>query len=249
MQALGIDIGGSGIKGAIVDLEKGKLLTERFRIPTPHPPTPASVTQVVGKIIKHFKWKGPVGCGFPTSIKNGVCRTESNLDKKWIGINVEEYFNEAIGLDFCVINDADAAAIAEMRYGAGKNKKGLVMVITLGTGIGSGAFFNGIFLPNFELGQLHFRGYEKIEHYAANSARKREELSFKKWGKRLNKTLNYFSLIFSPDLYIIGGGGSKYFSEFEQHLELSVPVIPAKSLNEAGIIGAAVAGNDAFCKQ
>ena len=242
MEILGIDVGGSGIKGAIVDTATGTMLTERFRIPTPQPPTPAAVTHTIEKIIAHYNWEGPVGCGFPTSIKNGVCLTESNLDKRWVGINAEDYFFESTGLPFKVLNDADAAALAEMKFGAGKNKKGLVLVITIGTGIGSGAFFNGVLIPNFELGQLHYGEYEKIEHYSANSVRKREAMSFKKWGKRFNKTLNYMSLIFSPDLFIIGGGGAKHLAEFEEYLEVNVPVIPAKSLNEAGIIGAAMAG-------
>lgn len=244
MQILGIDVGGSGIKGAIVDLNKGKMLTERYRIPTPQPATPAAVTHVIEKIIKHHKWKGPVGCGFPTSIKHGICLTESNLHKQWVGLHAEDYFSESVGLPFRVVNDADAAALAEMNFGAGRNKKGLVLVITLGTGIGSGAFYNGVLLPNFELGQLHFKEYEKIEHYAANSARKNEDMTFKKWGKRINKVLKYYNLVFSPDLFIIGGGGAKYLPQIEEYITVNVPVIPAKTLNEAGIIGAAMAGKE-----
>lgn len=244
MQILGIDVGGSGIKGAIVDLETGQMLTERFRIPTPQPATPTAVTQVIEKIINHHNWEGPVGVGFPTSIKNGICLTESNLNKQWVGVNAETYFNEAIGLPFKVINDADAAALAEMRFGAGKNKSGLVLVVTLGTGIGSGVFFNGTLIPNCELGQMHFNDYQKIEHYAANSVRKHHDLPFKKWGKRVNKVLNYYHLIFSPDLFIIGGGGAKHLQSIAPYLKVPVPVIPAKTLNEAGIIGAAMAGEN-----
>lgn len=244
MQILGIDVGGSGIKGAIVDITTGKMLTERFRIPTPHPATPSAITHVIEEIVKHHKWEGPVGVGFPTSIKNGICLTESNLNKQWVGVNAETYFSEAIGLPFRVINDADAAALAEMRIGAGKNKSGLVIVVTLGTGIGSGVFFNGKLIPNCELGQMHFNDYQKIEHYAANSVRKHHDLPFNKWGKRVNKVLNYYHLIFSPDLFIMGGGGAKHLSKIEPQIKVPVPVIAAKTLNEAGIIGAAMAGEE-----
>ncbi|TRZ42724.1 polyphosphate--glucose phosphotransferase [Robertkochia solimangrovi] len=241
MEVLGIDVGASGIKGALVDIETGEMLTERFRIPTPDPATPKSVTRVIREIIDHYKWNGPVGCGFPTSIKNGICLTESNLDEKWIGVNTEEYFEKHTGLPFKVLNDADAAALCEMRFGAGVGHNGFVLVITVGTGLGSGAFFNGELIPNFELGQLYYKKYKKIEHYAANSVRKDKAMSFKKWGKRFNNFLKYVELILSPDLYIIGGGASKYMEEFEAYIDVNTPHITASSLNEAGIIGAAMA--------
>ena len=244
MEILGIDIGASGMKGAIVDIEKGELLTERFRIETPRPATPGAMAAVIKKIVAHFKWNGPVGCGLPTAIKNGVALTESNLHKKWVGVNAEELFENETGLPFIVANDADVAGIAEMNFGAGKGKKGFVLIITVGTGLGCGAFYNGQLIPNFELGQMYYKKYKNVEKYAANSVRKNKNMSFKKWGKRFNKFLNYVDLILCPDLFIIGGGGSKYFEEFEEYLDMKVPTIQAETLNEAGIIGAAYAAKE-----
>ncbi|MCM5661561.1 polyphosphate--glucose phosphotransferase [Galbibacter mesophilus] len=244
MEILGIDVGASGMKGAIVDIDKGVLLTERFRIETPRPATPGAMAAVIKQIVDHFEWKGPVGCGFPTAIKNGITLTESNLHKKWIGVNAENLFEQETGLPFAVANDADVAGIAEMNFGAGKGKKGFVLIITVGTGLGCGAFYDGKLIPNFELGQMYFKKYKNIENYAANSVRKSKNMSFKKWGKRFNKFLNYVHLILSPDLFIIGGGGSKYFEEYEKYLDMKVPTIQAETLNEAGIIGAAYAAKE-----
>lgn len=241
MEILGIDIGASGMKGAIVDIEKGVLMTERFRIETPRPATPEAMKAVIKEIVDHFGWKGPVGCGLPTVVKNGVAITKSNLHKKWVNENAQALFEKETGLPFIVINDADAAGIAEMNFGAGKGKKGFVLTITIGTGLGSGAFYNGELLPNFELGQMYYKKHKNIENYAANSVRKLKNLSFKKWGKRFNKFLNHVDLILCPDLFILGGGGSKYFDEFEKYLDKKVPTIKAETLNEAGIIGAAYA--------
>lgn len=241
MEVLGIDIGATGMKGAIVDIEKGELTTERFRIDTPRPATPDAMVEVVKQIIEHFNWTGPVGCGFPSSIHHSVVYTSSNLNPKWVGVNIDELFEKETGLPFIVVNDADAAGIAEMNFGAGKGKKGLVLTITVGTGLGSGAFFDGKLIPNLELGQLHYKKYNRIEKYASNATRKNKDMSFKKWGKRFNKVLNYVDLILCPDLFIIGGGGSKYFDEYKKYLKVKVPVIPAESRNEAGIIGAAYA--------
>ncbi|MCX2679553.1 ROK family protein [Galbibacter sp. EGI 63066] len=244
MEILGIDVGASGMKGAIVDIEKGILLTERFRIETPRPATPDAMGAVIKEIVDHFKWDGPVGCGFPTSIKNGVCLTESNLHKKWVGVNAEDFFEKQTGLPFTVVNDADAAGISEMVFGAGKGKEGFVLIITVGTGLGCGAFYDGKLIPNFELGQMYYKKYKNIEKYAANSVRKNKDMSFKKWGKRFKKFLKYVDLILSPDLFIIGGGGSKHMDEYEKYLKVKVPVIQAESLNEAGIIGAAYAAKE-----
>ncbi|SMG09043.1 polyphosphate--glucose phosphotransferase [Arenibacter troitsensis] len=241
MEILGIDVGGSGIKGALVNMETGEMITERFRIPTPKSRKPKPMAEVVAKIVKHFDYSGPIGCGFPTVIKNGICKTPGNLHKKWAGVNVNELFSEATGLPVTVVNDADAAGYASMNFGVGRGKEGLVVMITIGTGLGSGAFYNGELIPNFELGQIPYKKYNKIELWAAASAKEREELSYKKWGKRFNVFLELVELIVSPDLIILGGGTSKDWAEFKDYISIETPVIPAELQNHAGIIGAAAA--------
>lgn len=241
MIVLGIDIGGSGIKGALVDSETGKMISKRFRIPTPESRKPKAMAEVVAQIVKHFDHKGPIGVGFPTVIKQGVCMSPGNLHKKWLNVNAKELFSAATGLPVTVVNDADAAGFASMNYGIGKDKKGLVLMITIGTGLGSGAFLNGELIPNFELGQIPYKKYKKIELWAADSAKTREELTYKKWGKRFNTFLELVELIISPDLIILGGGASKDFKEFEDCIKIKTPVVPAELRNHAGIIGAAVA--------
>ncbi|MEP2688155.1 polyphosphate--glucose phosphotransferase [Maribacter dokdonensis] len=241
MTLLGIDVGGSGIKGALVNSETGEMISERFRIPTPIPRTPEAMSDVIAQIVTHFDYKGKVGCGFPTIIKNGICKATGNLDKSWLGVNVEELLEKKTGLDFTVINDADAAGYATMNHGTGKGEKGFVVMITIGTGLGSGAFLDGRLIPNFELGQIPYKKYSKIEKWAAGSAKDREGLSYKKWGKRFNKFLEYVELIVSPDLIILGGGASKDFKEFKSKIKIETRVIPAELQNHAGIIGAAVA--------
>ncbi|APA65063.1 polyphosphate--glucose phosphotransferase [Maribacter sp. 1_2014MBL_MicDiv] len=241
MTLLGIDVGGSGIKGALVNSKTGEMISERFRIPTPIPRTPEAMSDVIAQIVAHFDYKGKVGCGFPTIIKNGICKATGNLDKSWLGVNVEELLEKKTGLDFTVINDADAAGYATMNYGTGKGEKGFVVMITIGTGLGSGAFLDGRLIPNFELGQIPYKKYSKIEKWAAGSAKDREGLSYKKWGKRFNKFLEYVELIVSPDLIILGGGASKDFKEFKSKIKIETRVIPAELQNHAGIIGAAVA--------
>jgi len=239
MKILGIDIGGSGIKGALVDTETGEMLTERFRIPTPPTRKPKEMAKVVAEIVKHFNYNGPIGCGFPAVVKNGVCKGYGNLSKKWLNINAEELLSKATGLQVTVINDADAAGFAEIKYGAGKDKKGLVTMITIGTGLGSGVFLDGQLLPNFELGQIPYKKYEKIEHWASGYAKESKELSYKKWGKRFNTFLQYVDVITAPDLIIIGGGLSKEWADFKDYITIDTSVIPAKLLNNAGIVGAA----------
>lgn len=241
MEILGIDIGGSGIKGALVNAETGEMLTERFRIPTPKSRNPKDMAQVVAQVVEHFEYNGPVGCGFPSIVKNGVCMSEGNLDPSWVGINIDELFTEATGHEFTVLNDADAAGYASINYGIGKGKQGLVIMITIGTGLGSGAFFNGVLLPNFELGQIPYKKHKKIEKWAAASAKEREGLSYEKWGKRFNKFLKYVEIIVSPDLIIVGGGTSKDWDEFSQYITVDTQVVKAELMNHAGIIGAAVA--------
>lgn len=241
MEVLGIDIGGSGIKGALVNIETGEMLTERFRIPTPKSRKPEEMAEVVAQIAKEFNYSGPVGCGFPTVIKKGVCKSPGNLHKSWFNVNVSELFSNATGLPFTVINDADAAGYAEIQCGAGKDKEGFVVMITIGTGLGSGAFLNGKLIPNFELGQIPYKKYDKIESWAAASAKERENLSYKKWGKRFNKFLNYVDLIIAPDLIILGGGTACDLNKFVKYITIETPVVPAEMLNHAGIIGAATA--------
>jgi polyphosphate glucokinase len=246
MKVLGIDIGGSGIKGAIVDLNTGKFISERHRIPTPQPATPNDVANTVKELVTFFNWKGAVGCGFPTIIKNGECQAYGNLHKDWLGVNAEKLFADITGLNFTVINDADAAGLAEMHYGAGKNVKGMVLTITVGTGIGSGAFFNGNLIPNFELGQMLYKDGRLIEQYASDAARKKEDLSYKKWCKRFNYFLNYVHTVCAPDLIILGGGISNKFHKFEKYLDSKTPLVLAQTQNNAGIVGAAVAGRSDF---
>ena len=240
MEVLGIDIGGSGIKGAIVDTKTGDLISERHRIPTPQPATPDNIARTIKEIVDHFNWKGKAGSGFPTPLAHGKCLSGSNLHPSLKGVQIDELFKKVSGIDFTVINDADAAALAEINFGAGKNKDGLVAVITLGTGIGSGLFFNGDLIPNTELGHVVYKG-EPFENYAADSIRKNEDLSYKKWGKRLDKYFKHIELILSPDLFIIGGGASKKMDRYIDEVKINAPIIPAENKNEAGIIGAAIA--------
>lgn len=240
MELLGIDIGGSGIKGAMVDADTGILVSERFRLPTPQPSHPDRVADVVCELIKHFEYSGPVGVTFPGIIKNGKCLTASNIHEDWKDAQVDAIFERHCNQKFFVLNDADAAAEAEMKFGAGKGKNGLVVTITVGTGLGSGVFFNGELIPNIELGVIYGKDGRKIEHYAADSARKREDLSFRKWAKRLNFYLNHLELVMNPDLIIIGGGVSKKMDKLEEFLDVDVPVVPAVNQNNAGIIGAAM---------
>ncbi|WP_297707912.1 polyphosphate--glucose phosphotransferase [uncultured Eudoraea sp.] len=241
MVVLGIDIGGSGMKGALVNSVTGEMLTERFRIPTPESRKPQEMAEVVKKIVEHFNHKGPVGVGFPTIIRRGVCKSKGNLHKSWVNVNVRELFSEATGLPVTVINDADAAGYATMNYGIGKGKEGFVVMITIGTGLGSGAFFNGELIPNFELGQIPYKKYKKIETWAAASAKENEGLSYKEWGKRFNVFLNYVDLLISPDFIILGGGTSKEFDAFKEYIKIDTPVLPAELRNQAGIVGAAAA--------
>ena len=237
---LGIDIGGTGIKGAPVDIVSGKLLADRHRIPTPRPATPKAVAQVVGEIAQFFEWRGPTGATFPAVIKSGVARSAANVDKKWIGANASTLFSEVIGGPVTVVNDADAAGIAEMRFGAGKGAGGTVMMVTLGTGIGSALFIDGVLVPNTELGHLELDGAD-AERHAAESVRESEDLTWKKWAKRLDQYFDLLDELFSPDLFIVGGGVSKKADKFLPRLSTETRVVPALLLNDAGIVGAAMA--------
>jgi len=241
MQVLGIDIGGSGIKGAPVDIEKGVMLTERYRIPTPQPAKPKPVAKTVAKIAKHFNWNGPIGCGFPAAVQHGITRTASNVDKKWIGTNASALFSEATGCPVTVSNDADAAGLAEMAFGAGKGRQGVVLLVTIGTGLGTSLFTDGVLLPNTELGHIEIN-CEDAELMASDAARQRDELSWKKWGKRLDTYLDRMEQLIWPDLIILGGGVSKKHEKFIPYLTVQAEIVTAQTFNEAGIIGAAIAG-------
>ena len=241
MQVLGIDIGGSGIKGAPVDVEKGVMLTERYRIPTPQPAKPKPVAKTVAKIAKYFEWDGPIGCGFPAVVQQGITRTAANVHNKWIGTNAARLFSETTGCRVKVINDADAAAMAEMAFGAGKGRIGVVLLVTIGTGLGTSLFTNGVLLPNTELGHIEIDSKD-AELLASDAARKRNDLSWKQWGKRLDTYLNRLEQLVWPDLIILGGGVSKKHARFVPHLTVQAEIVIAESFNEAGIIGAALAG-------
>ncbi|MCZ7644180.1 MAG: ROK family protein [Planctomycetota bacterium] len=235
---LGIDIGGTGIKGAPVDIERGVLAKPRFRIDTPQPATPQAVAGTVAAIAKHFKWKGPIGCTFPAVIKDGVAHSAANVDKSWIGTNGRELIQQATGCPTELVNDADAAGIAEVMFGAGKGVPGTVLLLTLGTGIGSALFLDGKLVPNTELGHVIFKGLD-AEKYCAESTREREKLGWKKWGKRVNRYLCHVEFLIAPDLLIIGGGVSKKSDKYFKFFNTKCHVVPAKMLNEAGIIGGA----------
>ncbi len=240
MEILGIDVGGTGIKGAIVDVTTGELVSEKHRIPTPKGAKPQDVANEVAELVKYFNWKGKVGCGFPAIISHGVALSSGNIHKSWRGLNVQELFSKCTGLEFKVRNDADAAGLAAVTFGVGKGKKGFILMITIGTGLGSGAFYNGALIPNIELGSLPYKEYKWIEHYTADSARKRENLSYEEWGKRFNKFLKIVERSFSPDLIILAGGASKKLHKFEEYITVNVPVVSSQFENNAGIVGAAL---------
>jgi polyphosphate glucokinase len=241
MQILGIDIGGSGIKGAPVDVDKGVMLTDRYRIRTPQPAKPQAVAAKVAKIAKHFDWDSPIGCGFPAVVRQGITRTAANIHDKWIGTNAAKLFSESTGCPVKVINDADAAGLAEMAFGAGQGRGGVVLVVTIGTGLGTSLFTNGVLLPNTELGHIMIKG-EDAELFASDAARRRDKLSWKKWGKRLDTYLNRLESLVWPDLIILGGGVSKKHNKFMPYLTVQAEVVIAEAFNEAGIIGAGLAG-------
>lgn len=240
MEILGIDVGGSGIKGAIVDTVKGELITERFRIPTPQPATPDAVIDTITEIIKNFNWRGPIGCGFPAAIVERIVRTASNIDNSWIGVNASDRIQQATGCPTRLVNDVDAAGYAEMEFGAGRHEFGTVFIAAFGTGIGTAVFTNHELVTNTELGHIKLGNGMVAEHYTANSIRERDNLSWTEWGDRVNEYLKEIEFLLWPDLMIIGGGVSKDFEEFSDCLKLESRIIPAENQNHAGIIGAAL---------
>lgn len=240
MAILGVDVGGSGIKGAPVDTDEGALLEPRFRLVTPQPATVDDVVDCIGRVAEHFNWSGEIGCGFPSVVKKGTILTAANIDKSWIGVDAKALIEHRTQCRTHLINDADAAGLAEMHFGAGRDNRGVVLVVTIGTGLGTSLFVNGELLPNTELGHVIIRGRD-AEHRASNRIRMEKELSWKRWGKRFNEYLTYLERLFWPDLIILGGGTSKSFAKFAPYLSVQAPVAAAKMLNEAGVIGAAMA--------
>ncbi len=240
MQVLGIDIGGTGIKGAPVDTSVGSLLAERIRLPTPDSAKPTPVAGVVAQVARQFDWHGPIGCGFPAVIRNGVAESAANINQKWIGTNVAQLFAQATQCPVYVVNDADAAGLAEVTYGVGKGVRGVILMITIGTGLGSALFVDGRLVPNTELGHIEI-DCDEAELMASDEARKEQELSWKKWAKRLDKYLCTLEHLFSPDLMIIGGGAVKKQEQFLPLLTVKTRIIPAQLGNDAGIVGAALA--------
>lgn len=236
----GVDVGGSGIKGAPVDAGAGDLTVERFRIPTPQPSTPDAVAATVAEIVAHFGWDGPIGVAVPGVVKNGIVSTAANIDDAWIGTDADGLLEELIGSSVRVLNDADAAGIAEMLYGAGRDEEGLVILLTFGTGIGSAVFHDGILVPNSEFGHLEFKGMV-AEHYAAARLVERDEMELDPWALRVAEFLRHLERVMTPDLIIFGGGISKRFDDFAHHLQLDTPVKPAQLRNNAGIVGAGLA--------
>jgi polyphosphate glucokinase len=239
---LGIDVGGSGIKGALVDVDTGTMLTERLRIETPQPATPTAVIDVINQIVTHFEYSGAIGIGFPAVVRHGIVLSAANVDNGWINFPAVDAIQRITGLPTTMLNDADVAGIAEMRFGAGRNHQDKnVMVFTLGTGIGSCMFVNGTLVPNLEIGHLALYGITPdVEKWAASSVYTNEGLSWKKWGKRLTTYFRTIEALFSPDLLIIGGGVSSEFKKFAKHIKIDTPILPAEMRNHAGIIGAAL---------
>lgn len=236
----GIDIGGSGIKGAPADLEKGELVDNRRRIPTPDPATPEACAAAVAEIAEFFSWKKPFGITFPGVVQNNVVRTAANMDKSWLGVDAGALFSEAVGADAFVVNDADAAGLAVVAYGVGHGVDGTVLVVTLGTGIGSALFVDGELVPNTEFGHIEMNGAD-AETQAAARVKDDENLSWPKWGKRVNQYLHTIEDLVWPDLIVIGGGVSKHFDQhIEPYLDVRSRVIPAQLRNDAGIVGAAL---------
>lgn len=243
MQIFGVDIGGSGIKGAPVDLDRGDLAKERHKVLTPHPATPDGVADKVREVVEHFGWTGPIGATFPGVITDGTARTAANVDKSWIGTDIESLVSDRLGggAPITVLNDADAAGVAEMHFGAGRGRTGTVILLTLGTGIGSALFTGGRLVPNTELGHLELHGHD-AEKRASSKAKEDEDLSWEHWAHRVQKYLAHVEMLFSPELFIIGGGVSRKSHKFLPLIkDIQAEIVPAELQNNAGIVGAAMA--------
>jgi polyphosphate glucokinase len=244
MAILGIDIGGSGVKGAPVDTARGELLAERFRVPTPQPSDVHSVVEAVAEVAAHFADFDRVGVTFPGVVVDGVTRTAANVDKSWLDAPAAKLFTERLGKPVAVLNDADAAGVAEVAFGAGRDQSGLIMMLTFGTGIGSALFLDGTLIPNTEFGHLELGGKD-AEHRASDRAREADDLSWEKWAGRVEEYLRHVEGLLSPRLFIVGGGVSKKADRFFPLIDIRTPLVPATLLNNAGIIGAAVTAEQA----
>jgi polyphosphate glucokinase len=240
----GIDIGGSGMKAAVVDLATGELASARRRIPTPKPATPQAMAAVAADLVRGDLWSGSIGVGFPGIVRRGIIHSAANLDPSWVGVDADAVFTEACGADVAMVNDADAAGLAEMRWGAGRDVAGVVIVLTFGTGIGSGVFVDGTLVPNTELGHLELDGRD-AETHAAASVREREGIGWGEWAPRVERYLRHVEMLFSPDLFIVGGGASKAADKWLPRISVDTPIVPAAMANNAGIAGAALVARHA----
>lgn len=241
MHVFGLDIGGSGIKGAPVDVERGELLGERFRIPTPQPATPESMIATAAEVVRSFGWDGPIGCGFPAVVKQGVVHTAANIAPEWIGYDLCGALQQTLSMPVHALNDADAAGLAEMHFGAGRGQRGVVLMITIGTGLGTALFVDGVLVPNTELGHIEIRGKD-AELRASDRVREQKELSWKQFARRFDEYLDTIQRLLWPDLIILGGGVSKIADKFVPRLTSRAPIAVAQFYNNAGIVGAALAG-------
>lgn len=246
MKALGIDIGGSGIKGSLVNTENGELVSERIRIPTPQPANPENVAQTVKELVKQFDYQETIGVSFPTVVIDHTARTFGNIDPTWIGTNIANLFGHATGHSYVVYNDADLAGIAEMERGAGQGMDGMVIMVTIGTGLGTGVFYKNMLIPNIELGRILGKDGRPIEFWAGDRARKVDNLEWPEWGERFDFFLRHLVRVFSPDHFILGGGASKKWDRFKDQITVDVPMTIASFKNNAGIIGAAMAAYDSM---
>jgi polyphosphate glucokinase len=241
MEILGLDIGGSGIKGAIVETENGILVSERLRLATPQPAHPGAVAKTVEELVRRLNWQGVIGCSFPMVVVDGKCKTAGNMADEWVDVQVNKLFEtECPNTKFYLGNDADLAGLAEMQLGVGNGLKGKVIMVTIGTGLGTGVFYNGILIPNIEMGRVLYKNGEPIEFFASGLARKRENLKLKEWAGRFDYFLTHLKRVMSPDHFIIGGGLSKKYEKFSRYLSVDVPLQVAHFENDAGIIGAAL---------
>lgn len=239
----GIDIGGTGMKAAIVDLRTGELLSERKRIPTPRPATPDAMADVARQLVEHHRWTRPIGVGFPGIVRHGVVGSAANLDPTWVDVDADRIFTDSCGVDVAMVNDADAAGMGEIAFGAGKGVGGVVIVLTFGTGIGSGLFIDGTLVPNTELGHLELDGHD-AETQAAAVVREREGIGWKQWAPRVERYLRHVEMLFSPDLFIVGGGASKSADKWLPLVSIRTEIVAAAMANNAGIVGAALVARD-----
>lgn len=240
---LGVDVGATGFKGGLVNVKTGKMITDRLRFDTPKPATPAAMAVVFEELVNYFDYKGPIGVGFPAVVRRNVAETAANIHESWIGSSIAKVFGRKVNLPIYALNDADAAGIATMVHGTGKKyqKDSTVLMITIGTGLGSALFHCGELVPNFELGSLYLKGQKKIaEQYISNRIRKDTDMDWKTFGKRLNEYLSHVDDLFNPDLIILGGGGSKYYGEYKKYLKTEAEIKPAEMRNAAGTVGAAL---------